>query len=214
MRWNRARRSTNVEDRRGRAPAIAAGAGGLGIIGVLLAMLYSLLLLPALLAIAPLKAKRGGSDRGLAVSGHLLTRIGDMVTAHPARVVGVWGLVGLLAVPGLLEAHFSHDGMKWFPKEDPLRQAADLIDENFGGSGGIEVVIHTDVENGLHEPDVMQRVERAMRSAPRWPPVSSSAAARAAASSPTRRRAGRRAPAGRSDRRGPRRPPCRCARRG
>lgn len=39
MRWNRARRSTNVEDRRSRAPAVAAGAGGLGIIGVLLAML-------------------------------------------------------------------------------------------------------------------------------------------------------------------------------
>jgi predicted metalloprotease len=39
MRWNRARRSSNVEDRRGRAPAVAAGAGGLGIIGVLLAML-------------------------------------------------------------------------------------------------------------------------------------------------------------------------------
>ncbi len=132
-------------------------------LGVLLAMLYSLVLLPALLAVAPLRAKRGGADRGLAVSGRLLTKIGDMVTAHPARVVAVWGLVGLLAVPGLMEAHFSHDGMKWFPKEDPLRQAADLIDENFGGSGGIEVVIRTDVENGLHEPDVMQRVERAMR---------------------------------------------------
>jgi hypothetical protein len=39
MRWKQLRRSQNVEDRRGRAPAVAAGVGGLGIIGVLLALL-------------------------------------------------------------------------------------------------------------------------------------------------------------------------------
>jgi predicted metalloprotease len=38
MRWRRLERSSNVEDRRGRAPMIAGGVGGLGIIGVLLAM--------------------------------------------------------------------------------------------------------------------------------------------------------------------------------
>ena len=38
MRWKNVERSKNVEDRRGRGPAIAAGAGGLGIIGLLLAL--------------------------------------------------------------------------------------------------------------------------------------------------------------------------------
>jgi predicted metalloprotease len=39
MRWRKLERSSNVEDRRGRAPVIAGGVGGLGIIGVLLALL-------------------------------------------------------------------------------------------------------------------------------------------------------------------------------
>ena len=41
MRWRKLERSQNVEDRRGtRAGAVAGGVGGLGIIGVLIALLF------------------------------------------------------------------------------------------------------------------------------------------------------------------------------
>lgn len=39
MRWRRLERSSNVEDRRGTGGAVAAGAGGLGIVGLLIALL-------------------------------------------------------------------------------------------------------------------------------------------------------------------------------
>ncbi len=40
MRWRKLETSSNVEDRRGTGGAIAAGAGGLGIIGLLIALLF------------------------------------------------------------------------------------------------------------------------------------------------------------------------------
>jgi predicted RND superfamily exporter protein len=132
-------------------------------LGVLLAMTYSLVLLPALLAVLPLKRKRGGRDVGLRAVGAFLARLGDGVTSYPKSVAAVWLLVAILAIPGLRLAHFSHDGMKWFPKEDPVRQASDLLDTEFGGAGGMEVVIHTSGENGLYDPNIMSRIERAMR---------------------------------------------------
>jgi len=132
-------------------------------IGVILAGVYSLLLLPALLAVTPLKRKQAGSDAGLALAGRVLGRVADFVIARPVPVLAVWAVVGLVAIPGLFAVQFSHDAIRWFPKEDPLRVASDLIDRNFGGSGGIEVVIQTGKENGLHAPDVMQRIENAMR---------------------------------------------------
>jgi predicted RND superfamily exporter protein len=132
-------------------------------IGVLLAMSYSLVLLPALLAVLPLRRKRGGRDVGLRVVGAFLARLGDVVTSHPKGVAATWLVIAILAIPGLRLAHFSHDGMKWFPKEDPVRQASDLLDEEFDGAGGMEVVIHTRGENGLYDPDIMHRIERAMR---------------------------------------------------
>lgn len=131
--------------------------------GVMLAMLYSLVLLPALLAVSPLRRKRRGGDVGIAAVGRLLARLGDGVTAHPGRVVAAWALLALVAIPGIRQAHFSQDAMKWFPKQDPIRQASDVIDREFGGAGGLEVIIHTPGENGLYDPDVMRRIEQAMR---------------------------------------------------
>jgi predicted RND superfamily exporter protein len=132
-------------------------------IGIMLAMTFSLVLLPALLAVLPLRSKRGGRDIGIRAAGSLLARLGDHVTSHPKAVASVWLLVVILALPGIRLAHFSHDGMKWFPKQDPIRQASDLLDEEFGGAGGMEVIIHTQGENGLYDPDTMQRIENAMR---------------------------------------------------
>jgi hypothetical protein len=133
--------------------------------GVMLAMVYSLLLLPALLAVFPLRARRGGRDVGIRTVGAVLARIGDTITAHPGRVIAAWGIVAVVAIPGIQLAHFSHDGMKWFPKEDPIRQASDVIDDEFGGAGGMEVIVHTAGENGLYDPGLMRRIEQAMRHA-------------------------------------------------
>ena len=100
---------------------------------------------------------------GIRTAGTLLARLGDAVTAHPGRVVAGWALVTLLAIPGLRLAHFSHDNMEWFPKRDPIRQALDLINDEFGGASSMEVIIYTPGENGLYDPDVMGRIEEAMR---------------------------------------------------
>ncbi len=132
-------------------------------IGVLLAMAYSLVLLPALLAVLPIRRKASGRDIGLNAVSAVLARVGDFVTTYPVRVVAVWVVVVLVAIPGIRQAHFSHDGLKWFPEQDPIRQASNVVDEYFGGSGGMEVIIKTRGENGLHDPDVMRRIERAMR---------------------------------------------------
>jgi hypothetical protein len=131
--------------------------------GVMLAMVYSLVLLPALLAVSPLKRKRRGRDIAISAVGNLLARLGDIVTEHPGRVIAAWLLPLLVAIPGIALVQFSHDAMKWFPKEDPIRRASDVIDEEFEGAGGMEVIIHTRQENGLHDPEVMRRIEQAMR---------------------------------------------------
>jgi hypothetical protein len=131
--------------------------------GVMLAMAYSLVLLPALVAVLPLGPRKRGHDIGITAVSEALVRLGDAVTARPVAVTLAWAVIVLVAIPGVRMAQFSHDGMKWFPKEDPLRQASDIIDREFDGSGGMEVIIDTGGENGLHDPDVMARIERAMR---------------------------------------------------
>ena len=62
-------------------------------------------------------------------------------------------------------AQFSHRGTDWFPEDDPMRQASLLLDDKLRGTMSLEVVIDTGRENGLHEPDVLNRIEAASRHA-------------------------------------------------
>jgi predicted RND superfamily exporter protein len=151
------------------AAAELAPVAQLGIVapaGVLLAMLYSLVLLPALLAVFPLRHRAGVPGVRLrAALDRLLARTGDLATRHPRRVVAATALVLAAGLPGLLTARFSHDGMRWFPERDPLKQALKVLDREFGGSSGLEVLVHTGEENGLYEPETLKRIERAMQHA-------------------------------------------------
>jgi predicted RND superfamily exporter protein len=132
-------------------------------VGVMLALIYSLVLLPGLLAVWPLRAKApqaGIAGRGIA--DRLLARIGDVATQHPVKVVASAAAIVLLALPGLLQVHFSHDGIRWFPPEDPIVIAEQVFNTHFKGASSLEVLVHTGVENGLYEPDTLQRIQRLM----------------------------------------------------
>jgi predicted RND superfamily exporter protein len=129
----------------------------------MLALAYSLVLLPALLAVWPLDPtprRRGISARGAV--DRLLAVAGDWSTRHPRRVVLGAAGIALLALPGVLKVRFSHDGIRWFPPDDPLRVALELVDREFGGASSMEVLVRTGRENGLHEPDALRRIERLM----------------------------------------------------
>jgi predicted RND superfamily exporter protein len=138
--------------------------GTLAPAGVMLAMVYSLTLLPALLAISrpdPAAGRPGASVRN--TFDRLLARTGDVATRHPGRVVLVTALLLLLALPGFLAVRFSHDAIRWFPDHDPLRIALDLVNREFKGASSLEVVVDTGRENGLYDPDTLERIERVMR---------------------------------------------------
>jgi predicted RND superfamily exporter protein len=138
--------------------------GTIGPIGVMLAMVYSLVLLPALLGILPLKARAG--QQGLARSGALdrfLAKLGDLSTLHPGRVLFATALLLLLALGGVLRVEASHNANRWYPEGDPIRVATDLFTREFTGVSGIEVLIDTGREDGIHEPETLRRIEGAMR---------------------------------------------------
>jgi predicted RND superfamily exporter protein len=133
-------------------------------IGVLLALAYTLTLLPALLAIVPLAPARGARGRAVPVAlDRFLSHVGDLATAHPRRVlVGTLAVV-LLAGVGVSRVRFSHDIMSLLREDQPLRAAVERVDGELGGASTVEVLIDSGRENGLYEPETLNRIERAMR---------------------------------------------------
>ena len=128
--------------------------------GVMIALLLTLVLVPALLSLWPLRRHaRFAPRRGVLLVDTLLGNLGEFSVRHARGVVGVTLVVSIVAALGLPQLRFSHNTLAWFPKTMPLRQATELIDQRMKGSLSLEVVVDTGVENGLYDPAVLHGLE-------------------------------------------------------
>ena len=131
-------------------------------VGILIALLYTLLLLPAGLAILPAGKVNISStyDRNNDKIGATLASIAawSVRNAKPICSLSAVILVASLLIAGQLR--FSHDILAWLPSEWPIRQATEAVDRNMGGSVSLEVVIDTKVENGLHNRETLSKIDR------------------------------------------------------
>ncbi len=142
------------------AGAEVAPISDLGLIaaaGVLLALIYTLVLLPALLSLVPIKAKKStGSQAIRQRTDALLTAIADFSTQRASLVLVLSAVVLAVGVTGALQVKFSHKPFEWFAEDHPVRQATDFIDSRLKGASSVEVVVRTGEVNGLYEPRIMQ----------------------------------------------------------
>jgi len=128
--------------------------------GVLLSLFFTILLLPALLSIIPLKAKiSSSSEKRHARMDKVVIGIADFATHRYKLILVVSGIVLVLGVMGAAQVRFSHEPYKWMPESMSVRQAGDFLDQKMGGASVVEVVIDTGKENGLYEPRIIQGLE-------------------------------------------------------
>ena len=125
--------------------------------GVLLALTYTIILLPALLAVIPIKPKSDESihHKKEAFLDRMLDRIAYLSTHHAKGVALISGGIMIISFIGALQLSFSHNPLTWFPKDDPVRIATETIDHELKGSTSLEVVIKTGKENGVYSPKLL-----------------------------------------------------------
>jgi predicted RND superfamily exporter protein len=129
-------------------------------LGVMLALVYSVVLLPALLAVVPLRPARAAPLTRNIPLQRLLHGCGVLAIRRPWPVAGVWALALLLSALGASRLRFSQDELLWFPEDEPIRQATALIDRDLKGVMSLEVVLDTGAENGLHSPALLRKIEK------------------------------------------------------
>ena len=137
--------------------ALVADFGVVGPAGVLIALLLTLIILPALIAVTPM--------RGRPESDSLLRRLpqacGALGANRPGAVFACWLLLFAASLAGVTQLRFSNDSIGWFPPGAPLRTAMELINDELGGATSFELVVDSGSENGLYEPELLRRIEQA-----------------------------------------------------
>jgi hypothetical protein len=136
-------------------------------IGVLLALVFTLTLLPASLAYLPLRQEQSKDARGRPLPGtlpfvdRLLQSCGTLAMARPRFVLVVAAFLVVLAALGVRSVRFSDDSLEWLFEDDPMRIGVEETNAAMRGIQSLEVLIDTGEENGIHEPELLRSLERA-----------------------------------------------------
>ncbi|MDA3897674.1 MAG: efflux RND transporter permease subunit [Desulfobacteraceae bacterium] len=130
--------------------------------GVVLAFIYTIVLLPPLIAIIPLSNKKTEILRkNNRVMDNVLEKIGLFSTTHPKKILFVSFCIVAIAFAGIFSIRFSHYPLKWLPETSDIRAATEKIDKELNGSLSMEILFKTNRENGLYEPELLNRIETA-----------------------------------------------------
>jgi predicted RND superfamily exporter protein len=129
-------------------------------IGVFNALLATLILLPALIAILPIKEFTELQDHTEAWSQKLMAFCGDLAIRFPWRIICIWGALVIFAFSLALQMRFSHNTLNWFKKNDETRVSMELLDHVMEGSIFLELIFDTGKPNGVKDPDFLKRLEK------------------------------------------------------
>jgi predicted RND superfamily exporter protein len=135
-------------------------------VGVMIAMVASVVLLPALLAVVPLRARAPvipPVDSRPKALDRFIASAGDFASTRPVVVVTVSAVLVAMGLAGVAQIDFSHEPLKWLPESSPARQAAEMIDRDLKGSITLEVVLDKHRENAWYSPDALTKLERFSR---------------------------------------------------
>ncbi|NQZ98457.1 MAG: MMPL family transporter, partial [Myxococcales bacterium] len=144
--------------------APVAAIGTFAPIGILLALVYCLVLLPAFVSVLPLRRKsRAGREAGTAPDsgrlGNALVAVGEFSIRHARAAVGITVLVVAVSLVGASKIHFGHDIMSWLPAAHPLHAVTALFDAELQGSMSLEVVADTGQENGVQRVEALKALD-------------------------------------------------------
>ncbi|MCP5043129.1 MAG: MMPL family transporter, partial [bacterium] len=151
------------------APAVLAPIADLGIFapaGVMMAWAFSLLMLPALLAALPLRA-RTPRDRDLPSDSYVprdsldrvLARCATLSADRPRTIIGVSAVILIASVTLAAQVEFSHNPLEWLPESSPVRYATERIDAEMRGSITLEAVLTRKDENAWYDPTALRQLE-------------------------------------------------------
>ena len=126
-------------------------------LGVMVSLVLTLTLLPALLSITKLKAKPRTSSSKI---DELMKKMAQIPVNHTKTILVSSALLVALSLVASTQVELSHNPLKWFQPDSKERIATETIDKQMNGSVTIEVVVDTGKENGWVDPIQLEKLNR------------------------------------------------------
>ncbi len=140
--------------------APVANLGIFSALGVSYQLMLTLIFLPALISLLPIKARQHSIDEKPMLLDRLVHGIGVFSITYPRSIVSVAAMIIIVSFSLAASMQFSHNPLHWFAADNEVRINTEIIDKELKGSITIEVVLDTQKENGVYEPAFLNTIEQ------------------------------------------------------
>ena len=140
--------------------APVAALGIFSAIGVTMALILTLVFIPILLSLLPMKHKPQDEDSFL---DRFTINIANFSINYYRSIITSALAVIVISLILAAQMQFSHNPLHWFKEDNSVRVNTETIDKELRGSISIEVVLDTGKENGVYNPEFLNAIERATK---------------------------------------------------
>ena len=123
-------------------------------IGTVAAMVFSLILVPVLVRLLPIKVPK----KPIGFEG-MMGRMSDVVVKQPKKVFMGVGVIAVILLAGLPRNEINEVFAEYFDRSFDFRQANDFMDENLRGVHRLNFKLDTGESDGIFEPAYLAKVE-------------------------------------------------------
>ena len=140
--------------------AAIADLGKFASLGILVSLLYTFTLLPALLVSIKIKPSVQSTDPNRQFFNRILIFIANLSINNSKKIVFLCTLFFLISFISATQLRFSHDPLGWMPRNSQIVKSTTYIDQNMGGSVVLEILLNTKRENGLHDKNILKKIDK------------------------------------------------------
>ena len=134
--------------------------GLFGALGVTVALVYALFMIPsALMLLKPQVSRAFKSSNEIDGFGKVMIRLGNFVMKHPKSIVITALVIIGFGVNGALKLVVNEDRIKNFQATESIVLADELINEKTEGTTYLDVMLSTPNEEDLFKPEHLQKIE-------------------------------------------------------
>jgi len=131
-------------------------------LGVIVALLFSLFVLPAVISrvnITGSKAFSNTNKNSVDGFGRLMTKLGNIVLRKPITTIAIAIAIILLGFVGMIRMELNDTMVEYFNPREDIYLADKLINEKMDGTNFYDIVIETDKAEGLFSVNRLQKID-------------------------------------------------------
>ncbi len=142
--------------------------------GIFTAFVLAMIFLPAaviLLGFSPPKKARKSNSSGLL---SILNRLTDRLLKNKRRVYIVTSVIIIISIAGLTRVWINSSFLDNFEKDSDIVQTDAFVNEKFGGTSSLNVILESGNEDAFKDPDILKLIDRMQTEATKLPEVGNS----------------------------------------